>query len=169
MPLPYSPPPTGMPQEVIDFRTRTFMPKQDVDDLWQSDPGYLEAALAGALANITARLRKRYRTPFDPAGVVGTNPKPEIVVMWQSRLVTPQAYLARGYNPSDPGIQAAREDRDAAVAEIKEAADAVDGLYDIPLLDTVDDTRVSKGGPTAYAEPSPYDWLDVQRAALNSR
>ncbi len=156
-----------MPQEVIDFRTRTFMPKADVDGLWAADPGYLEAALAGALANITARLRKRYLTPFAPAGAVGPNPKPEIVVQWQARLVTPQAYLARGYNPQDQALTAAREDRDQALVEIKEAADATDGLYDIPLLDTGAPTGISLGGPLGYSEASPYSWVDAQSDILN--
>ena len=159
-----------MPQEVIDFRTRSIMPEQDVDELWGARPGYLEAAVAGALANITARLRKRYRTPFDPAGVTtGTNPRPEIVVAWIAKLVTPEAYRARGVNPNDEQMKLIDDDRTNAMAEIKEAADAQGGLYDIPLLVSADGTGVVKGGPLGYAEPSPYDWNDVQRDALNSR
>lgn len=166
MPQPLTTPPLGMPQEVIDFRTRTIMPEEDVDELWRVRPGYLEAALAGALADITARLRKRYRTPFTAAG--GSNPRPEIVVVWEQKIVTPEAYEARGQNPQQfmEGIEKAR---DRAYEQIKEAADAVDGLYDLPLLESSDESGIVKGMPRGYAEASPYDWTDRQGEALRGR
>lgn len=162
-----STPPDGMPQEVIDFRTRTIMPEGDVDELWDQRPGYLEAALAGALADIVSRLRKRYRTPFTTSG--GANPRPEIVVMWQTKITTPEAYRARGYDPKDPSMEFVEKDRDRAYEQIKEAADAQGGLYDIPLLETEDGTGIVKGGPIGYAEASPYDWTDVQSEAIRGR
>jgi hypothetical protein len=167
MPQPLSTPPVGMPQEVIDFRTRTIMPEQDVDQLWSERPGYLEAAVAGALSDITARLRKRYRTPFTAVG--GGNPRPEIVVVWQTKIVTPEAYRARGYNPQDPTMEWSEKDRDRAYEQIKEAADSELGLYDIPLLDTVDTSGVVKGGPLGSSQASPYDWIDEQAEALRCR
>ena len=167
MPQPLTTPPTGMPQEVIDFRTRTIMPEQDVDQLWAARPGWFEATVASALADITARLRKRYRTPFTAAG--GSNPRPEIVVMWQAKIITPEAYRARGYNPQDPTMEWSEKDRDRAYEQIKEAADAETGLYDIPLLETVDTTGIVKGGPLGSSEASPYDWTDAQANALTYR
>ena len=155
-----SSPPDGMSQEVIDFRTRSPMPDEDVDLLWAERAGYLEAALSGALANIYARLRKRYVTPMDP--------KPEIVVEWQARMVTPKAYRARGYNPQDPILQVLDDDRKLALEEIKEAADAEAGLYDLPLLSASDTTAIAKGGPYVYSEASPYDWTDVQREVVRN-
>jgi hypothetical protein len=164
MPVPLSPPPDGMPSEVIDFRTRTVMPDEDVDALWVSRPGFLEAAIQGALANITARLRKRYKTPFTAAG--GSNPRPEIVVVWQTKIVTPEAYRARGYNPADDQLKVLDEDRKQAFEEIKEAADAVDGLYDLPLLETEDASGIVKGAPLSSSDASPYAWIDAQSDAL---
>lgn len=158
-------PPVGMPQEVVDFRTRTIMPEQDVDQLWTSRPGWFEATVASALADITARLRKRYQTPFTAAG--GANPRPEIVVMWQTKIVTPEAYRARGYNPQDPTMEWSEKDRDRAYEQIKEAADSETGLYDLPLLDVSSASGVVKGGPLGYSEASPYSWTDVQLETLN--
>lgn len=162
-----STPPDGMPQEVIDFRTRTIMPDEDVDEVWFAKPGFLEAAVAGALAEVVSRLRKRYRTPFTDAG--GANPRPEVVVQWQQRILTPFVYAARGMDPAHPSMQAAEKDRELARAEIKEAADAKDGLYDLPLLESADGSGIVHGGPLGYAEPSPYDWHDVQGEALRGR
>lgn len=154
-------PPDDMPQEVIDFRNRTPMPDTDVDLLWAKKPGYLEAILRGELANIEGRLRKRYATPF--------NPTPEIVVAWQSRLATPKAYLARGYSPNDQTMEQLLDDRKLALEEIKEAADAEEGLYDLPLKPDEDTTAISKGAPLGYSESSPYDWTDVQADAIRYR
>lgn len=164
MPVPLSPPPADMTSDVIDFRTRTIMPDEDVDALWAERPGFLEAAIAGALADITARLRKRYRTPFTDAG--GVNPRPEIVVAWQTKIVTPEAYRARGYNPQDTVMEWVEKDRDRTYEQIKEAADAVTGLYDLPLLDTSAITGITKGGPLSSSESSPYEWIDAQAEQL---
>lgn len=161
MPIPLSPPPEDMPQDVIDFRNRTQMPDEDVDALWVSRPGFLEAKIAGARANIYGRLRKRYVTPM--------NPEPEIVVTWIARFVTPDAYVARGYNPQDSTMTQLIDDRKLALEEVKEAADADAGLYDLPLLDSADPTAITKAGPLSYSEPSPYDHLDVQSEALRAR
>ena len=149
-----------MPQEVVDFRTRTFMPDEDVDLLWTARPGYIEAALRGATADIYSRLRKRYQVPF--------NPEPEIVVSWKAKIVTPEAYRARGFNPSDTTLEAAEKDRDRVYEQIKEAADAKDGLFDLPLAEGQGE-GISKGGPLGYSEASPYDWTDAQSEALRGR
>lgn len=161
MPIPISPPPEDMPQDVIDFRNRTQMPDEDVDALWESRPGFLEAKIRGARANIYGRLRKRYVTPMDP--------EPEIVVTWIARFVTPDAYIARGYNPQDTTMSSLLDDRALALAEVKEAADAEGGLYDLPLLDGGDASAIAKAGPLGSSDPSPYDWVDRQSEALYGR
>ncbi len=150
-----------MSQAVEDFKVRTVMPAEDVDELESRHPGYLDAALGGALSEIYSRLRKRYRVPMDPL--------PEVVVMWQALLVTPMAYRARGTNPADPMIEALDKDADRAREQMKEAADARDGLYDLPLLEAGDGTAISKGAPLGYTEASPYSWTDVQAETLNGR
>lgn len=148
-------------QAVTDFSIRSVMPQADVFDLDGQHPGYLDAALAGALSEIYSRLRKRYRVPMDPI--------PEIVLVWQALLVTPQAYRARGANPDDPTIQALDKDADRAREQMKEAADSQTGLYDLPLNEATDDSAVSKAGPLAYSEQDPYSWQDIQSEAVRGR
>lgn len=161
MPSPeLTPAPAGMSQDVIDFRTRTVMPDSSVDELWSRRSGYLEAAIAGAYADINARLRKRYATPFAV--------KPEAVVRWMTRIVTPEAYRARGIDDADDQIETIDKDRERAYEEIKEAANAVDGLYDLPVDPLLDATAISKGGPQGYSEASPYTWTDVQSSLLST-
>lgn len=137
------------------------MPYEDVIRLDQDRPGFLDGALEDALSEIYSRLRKRYRTPM--------NPLPGIVKKWRAKLVTPQAYAARGVNPEDPTVKAMDEEADRAREQMKEAADAKDGLYDLPLLDNADATAIDKGGPLGYSEPSPYDSQDRQAEAIRGR
>jgi len=129
--------------------------------MWREDAGFVEAVVRGARAEIYGRLRKRYVTPMVP--------EPEQVVQWIADLATPRLYGRRGVTPGDPTIAGFVTIREDARTAMKEAADAKDGLYDLPLLDAGDATAISKGGPLASAEASPYDWVDRQIEALYGR
>lgn len=111
-------------------------------------------------SKINARLRKRYETPF-------ATPYPEIVRGWLVALVTPLLYRRRGVDSSDEQIVAVDAAAKAALDEMKEAADAVDGLFDLPLKQDDTSSAISKGGPLGYSEASPYTWTDVQREAVD--
>jgi len=134
------------------------MPQEDVDQLEVMQPGYLLAQLGTVSARIDARLRKRYAAPFEA-------PIPEAVLDWATRLTTPRAYAKRGFNPSsDPSfVQLVIDDAKTADAEIDAAADAVAGMYDLPLRQDSTVTGVSKGGPLGYSETSPYAWQTLQQ------
>lgn len=106
---------------------------------------------------IDARLAKRYVTPFD-AG----NP-PIALQLWVSRIMTLRLYLKRGVDATDAQVAVIREDEQAAWAEIKEAADSATGLYELPLRSTDATLGVTKAGPLAYSETSPYRWTTRQR------
>ena len=137
--------------DVTAFRLLSVMPKGDVDLLEASadTAGFLDARIAGARATIFAQLRKRYDVTF-PSG------EPQIVGLWLAQIVTPAAYLKRGGNPSDATLLRIEAERTAAEAQVAQAADAVGGLFDLPLLANKAGTAISKGTPLAYAEQSPY-------------
>lgn len=134
------------------------MAVEDVDQLEVMQPGYLLAQLTTISARIEARLRKRYAVPF-------AAPAPEAALDWCTRLTTPRAYAKRGYNPSsDPSFaQLIADDAKAAEAEIDAAADAVNGLYDLPLRQDTTATGIVKGSPLGYSETSPYAWQTLQQ------
>jgi len=123
---------------------------------------FVNRRLAAQSSHINARLFKRCATPF-------VAPVPEIVLEWLERLVTRDCYVKRGFNPGDDA-----EDNEilaravAAEAEIKEAADGKDGLFELPVRDDVTTTAVTKGGPLGYSESSPYVSFDLQRIAGRS-
>lgn len=145
--------------DVTEFKARTVMPSADVDIVGDA---YLLARLKIWTSRIYARLRKRYSVPF-------ASPIPEIVLGWLTAIVTVEAYQKRGWNPDDEQSAQIKADRDEALAEIKEAADAEGGLFDLPLRQNTTETGIDQGGPYVYAEASPYDWIDAQREALRGR
>lgn len=126
-----------------------------VDELQTEIPGWIEAQIEAVSEEIDSRLRKRYVTPF-------ASPVPHTIRRWVSRIVTRECYLRRGVDPLDPqwvSIEAAAQ---RAEAEVREAADAVSGLYDLPLRADVASSAITGPVPHAYTETSPYVWRDVQ-------
>jgi hypothetical protein len=92
--------------------------------------------------------------PFDA-------PYPEAVLDWVVRLVTPEAYLRRGVDPSDLSMQSAIESATRAEEEIRQAANG-EMLIDFYTEDKR--SRITKGAPLMYSETSPYVASDIQRA-----
>lgn len=146
--------------DVSGFTLRTVMPPGDVTVLETKAPGWLLSSLQTETAYLYSRLRKRYAVPFDAA-----NP-PEVARRWLVQLVTSNAYRKRGANPQDPQLELVEKDRDRALAEIKEAADSNEGLFDLPLHAETAGTGITNGGPLGYSEASPYDWIDVQATSV---
>lgn len=144
---------------ISEFRKRTILSSADVDELETIAPDFLTTTLADWSSEIDSRLRKRYASPF-------ASPPPAIILRWLTKLVTRDAYAKRGFNPGSAqdadAISAAAE---SALAEMKEAADAKDGLFDLPIKqDTADSSGVTKGAPLSYSETSPYRSFDLQVA-----
>jgi hypothetical protein len=140
------------------FKARTIMPAPDVDDLESIAPGWVDMQLEQVSRWIDSRLRKRYAAPFDVATC------PEAVKSWLTRLVTLRAYLRRGVDATDAQFDLIKGDAEAAALEIKEAAEAAEGLFDLPLKDSEKTTGITQGGPFVYSEATPYDFIDVQAA-----
>jgi len=143
------------------FKSRTLMPATEVDALEKAAPGWLLQKLETvSRVDIDPKLRKRYDAPFDVVTC------PEAVKAWLEQIVTELAYVRLGVDPNDMQFQSVSRIAERAHLAIAEAANAVDGLYDLPLRDSEKATGITKGAPRGYAEPGPYHWLDVQREAL---
>lgn len=144
--------------DLAAFRLRTLMPQVDIDTVEAETVGFTLARLTTWSAKIDTRLRKRYAVPFD-----STKPYPEALLEWLTKIVTFELYLKRGVDPADQSIAMYRADKEQAEAEVKEAADSKDGLFDLPLLDSKDATAITKGAPLFYSETSPYVSTTLQR------
>lgn len=137
------------------FAALSTIPAEFLDAIEDVAPGWIDAQLVSWSRQIDARLAKRYAVPF-------AEPAPDIVTAWLARIVTLQCYMKRGVDPSDIDMDFLRADYQRALDEIKEAADAQFGLFDLPLRADTTKSGISKGGPFAYTEASPYAWTDEQ-------
>lgn len=138
------------------FKDLTTLPAEYVDELEVLRAGWLAAQIDAESAWIDARLGKRYATPFDPIS------PPVMVERWVAWLVTMNAWSRRGYDPNTADIQPTLDGFKQAKEEIKEAADAVDGLFELPLRSDTTAQGISRGGPRTYSEASPYVAFDDQ-------
>lgn len=151
----------GTVDTVRDFGV---MLPEDVDALDRRYPGLVLRRLEMASAHIDARLPKRYATPFE-------TPYPHKVIEWGAVITSYRMLLdIQGVNPESSQHVSAKERYDETIAEIREAADAKDGLFELPLRqeDPRGASAINAGGPLGYSEASPYSWMDVQRDRISS-
>lgn len=142
------------------FRDLTMIPQVFIDEVEATAPGWIEGQLEYWARWIDSRLRKRYNTPF--AAYNDSPPTPVAIQGWLSRIVTLKVLTKRGVDPNDLQIEVLRDDHNAAIAEITEAADSEIGLFDLPTRTSEDGTEINRGGPQSYSEQSPYVHTDGQ-------
>lgn len=133
---------------IAEFTDRSPFGEDYAERLEQTRPGLLMKLAASVSAEIDVRIGKRYVRPIP-------NP-PEIVKLWAADLLTPRAYEALGVRPTDEQQQSI-SDRAKFVYEcLKEAADAVQGMFDLPLSDTDGSSGIVDPVTLAYSEASPF-------------
>jgi len=138
------------------------MPAADVAQLESIEAGFLQTSLDDNWDWICDRLRKRYNI-----AQIQTAPN-RTVLRWLTKLVTRDAYDKRGNNPSAASdAEAIYKAAERVEAEVEEAADSRDGLFELPLLPGQSPSGVSRGGPLSYSETSPYVSTTIQ--AVNGR
>ena len=140
---------------VAAFKDLSVMPGEFVDELQTRYAGFLDAQLAYWSSWIDSKLRKRYAVPF-------ASPYPTAVTGWLARIVTQRAWLRRGVGAQDEQWRTIEQEATDARAEVNEAADSEKGLFDLPLRADTSESGISKSGPLAYSEQSPYVWTDQQ-------
>ena len=144
------------------FIALSIVPDTNVAQVESLYAGWVDAQLLSYSAQIDARLAKRYATPFDASS------PPVAVTNWLQRLVTPRIYFKLGCDPNDAQIDALIKDADQVWAELKEAADAQSGLYDLPLRANSDASGIVKNKCRVRADASPYESTDRQAAGYRN-
>ena len=145
--------------DLAGFKALTVIPGEDVDEVETRYPGWIAGQLGIESARMDGKLRKRYALE---------SPYPLIVTAWLTRIVTPLVYFKRGVDPTDEQYTDMSADARQAREEITEAANSVDGLFDLPLIEAATQTGIAKGYPQAYTEAGPYVFLDQQRSRSKS-
>lgn len=143
---------------VAEWKDATMMPTGTVVALEAKRAGYIQKRLDFRSAEIDARLRKRYAAPFSA-------PVPVVVQLWLAALVTLDAYRAMGFDPSSEQDSTIIDDANDAHAAIREAADAKDGLYDLPLREEAETSGIIRGRPLMRADKTPYESIVRNRRA----
>ena len=141
--------------DLAEYKNYSVLPSVDIDDVETIQSGWIDRKLQAISRSVDARLRKRYAVPF-------SSPYPDAVCDWVARIMDPLLLKKRGVDATDEQFVSIDEDAKAAKEEIKEAANAEEGLFDLPALDTADSSAISKGGPLVYSETSPYVWTDIE-------
>jgi len=134
-----------------EFRVRTRLPIEYVNQAEQASPGYVDACLQDQSSYIDSRLFKRYATPFKL-------PYPIAVIRWVVQLVTLDVWLKRGFNPTDLDAQVYRDLYNTAITELAEAANAETGLFELPLRADTEATGIHHRTTRSYTQSSPYVW-----------
>ena len=142
--------------DLAGFQQLTIAPATYVTEIETLEAGWTLRQLTHWTAWIDSQLRKRYAVPF-------ASPYPETAINWLNTIVTALVYLKAGVDTTDAQLQRVLADADTAKAEVLQAADAVNGRWELPLRADQTASGVSKGGPLAYGEASPYVWTTLQR------
>lgn len=117
---------------------------------------HYEIVAASVQSEIESRLGKRYTIPFAP-------PYTPALFRWFEAFVTVSLYDRRGWNPSAAEDARIVDRYTQAEKDIQEAADSDTGKFDLPLrADLPGQSGISKGGPFACADASPYAGFDRQ-------
>lgn len=108
-------------------------------------------------SKIRARLVKRYAVDFTDPG-----PTPDVVLSWLRDLVDHDVQEYVGGTPEGREDEWIAKRAEKADAEIKEAADAEKGLFELPLRNTdlLGNSAINQGGPYVRSYLTPHDVND---------
>jgi hypothetical protein len=146
---------------LAEFKDATVLPEGYADAVEASEADWTLAKLTFLSGYINARLAKRYAVPF-------VAPIPPVILDWLERLASWAVLLKRGCDPTDQQTAEIKERATLALAEIREAADSKEGLFELPLRDDTSADGISKGFVQGYSEASPYTWTQIQLEAAEA-
>ena len=141
----------------------------DFNDYSELQEAYIAAA-GGRFVNTQIRLARakiydQLRTRYDIAAMKAS--EPDIVKKWIAEMVSPMIYAKRGVDPTDMMYSALLDTAKNAAAEVKEAADAKDGAWSLPIAGS---EKAATRNPRlrSYSESTPYKWIERQAARRNN-
>jgi hypothetical protein len=117
-------------------------------------PNFVTVTIDDRTDEIISRLAKRYPPPTTE--LPWPNPVANLVQRWCAQLVQRDCFAKRGWSPLSESDKADVIDAaDKADAQIQQAADGQNGLFELALADDGNQS-VADGSPLFYAEASPY-------------
>jgi hypothetical protein len=142
---------------LADYRSITTL-DGSVVDLCSAKGKDVQRWLDLGSAHIRARLVKRYAVDFTDPG-----PTPDKIIEWLVLLVDIPVCKSAGATPEGRVDDWAREDEKRVNDELKEAADAENGLFELPLKNTdpTGASAINKGGPFVKTFLTPHTFWKV--------
>lgn len=156
--------PAYVDQDYVSSGSYIMLPGE-IEEVVEATDELLVDRVALAVSRLfDSYLIKRYAAPFE-------SPYPEALRDAVAREVVRRLWYLHGGAPQSTDktarIEKAAED---ALAWMREAANSKDGFVELPRReDTADGEGVTRGGPLAQSDASPYDWVDAQAEALRGR
>jgi hypothetical protein len=119
----------------------------------QAGQAKVEVWLAERSSKIRARLVKRYAVDFTDPG-----PTPDVILSWLRDLVDHDVQEYVGGAPEGREDEWIAKRAEKADAEIKEAADAENGLFELPIRNTdkLGASAINKGGPFVHEDKTVH-------------
>jgi hypothetical protein len=132
----------------------------EIPDAYIAEAGqtYVNTQISLLRSSIYDRLRRQY----DVSAMVATEPL--TVKKWIAALVLPKLYRKRGVDPTDLQFQEFVKAAEYTDKQVDLAANARDGLYDLPLADgTAAKKRMVVKG-TSFSDPAMFKRIQADRA-----
>jgi phage gp36-like protein len=146
--------------DIAYFRVMGSIPDAELDDFVDKHPGRFEAMSEAVSRLIDSYLFKRYATPFK-------DPVPEAVKFHAAQILSYQIRIFIGFDPSSQQDGEIVKARDEAIEWLSKAANARDGLVELPLREPEpgkqDEDGVSRRRARAFSFRSPIDWHRTMR------
>jgi hypothetical protein len=132
-----------------EFCDRSVLNETEAAELEAKRPGWLARQRTIVSAYVDSRLAVRGDVPF--MGAI-----PEAVKCAVADLITPRAFDALGYTPSDERQAGIGKREDAALLYLAEAADPVKGLVVLPKQQGLPELQPTSPTTNVYSEQSPF-------------
>lgn len=145
----------------VDYlKTMGSVPEAVIDEFEVANPGRLAKMIEAVSRLIDSYLFKRYATPFG-------DPVPEAVKFHGTQILSHQLRVIIGFDPGSRQDEQIVDARNAAFAWLEQAANARDGLVELPLREPAtgekDASGVARRKARAFSYRSAIDWHRAQK------
>lgn len=145
----------------VDYlRMMGSVPGAVLDEFEEANPGRLAKMIVAISRLIDSYLFKRYATPF-------AEPVPEVVKFHATQILSHQLRVIIGFDPGSRQDEQIVDARNAAFAWLESAANARDGLVELPLREPAPGERdvggVARRKARAFSYRRPIDWHRAQK------
>ena len=140
--------------------TMGSVPGPVLSEFDDNSPGRLSKMIVAVSRLMDSYLFKRYATPFK-------DPVPEVVKFHGTQILSHQLRVIIGFDPGSRQDEEIVNARNAAFAWLEQAANARDGLVELPLREPdagkADAAGVSRRRARAFSYRSAIDWHRSQK------